>query len=210
LDGLSFDSIDEAKANWLERDLKEGVVLEVVKAMNVDKAPGHDCYSMAFFQVCWVALKEDTMKVFHDFNVRGKFERSLNVTFIILIPKIPGDVDSKNFRPISLVGGIYKIIAKILANRLKIVRDSSKVIFRHDLWCGDMAHKEAFQDLYGITYANDASVAAHFELSVCRTKVPLREKFFAWSAALGKILTMDNFMKQHVIVVDMCYMCKSN
>ena len=41
------------------------------------------------------------MKVFHDFHASGKFERSLNATtFITLIPKIPGDVDSKDFCPI--------------------------------------------------------------------------------------------------------------
>jgi hypothetical protein len=49
------------------------------------------------------------------------FEKSLNVSFIALIPKIPGAISLKDFRPISLVGGIYKIIAKVLANRLKTV-----------------------------------------------------------------------------------------
>jgi hypothetical protein len=32
--------------------------------------------------------------------------------------------------------------------------------------------------------------------------------FFIWSAALGKILSMDNLQKWHVIVVDRCGMCK--
>jgi hypothetical protein len=32
--------------------------------------------------------------------------------------------------------------------------------------------------------------------------------FFAWSVALGKILTIDNLRKSHVIVVDWCCMCK--
>jgi hypothetical protein len=86
--------------------------LEVVKAMNSDKAPGPDGYSMAFFQACWDVLKEDIMKVFHDFHARGKFERSLNATFIALILKIPGAVDFKDFRPISLVSGIYKLLPK--------------------------------------------------------------------------------------------------
>jgi hypothetical protein len=45
---------------------------------------------------------------------------------------------------------------------------------------------------------------------VWRTKAPLRAAFFAWSAALGKILTMDNLRKRHVIVVDRCCMCKRN
>jgi len=45
----------------------------------------------------------------------------LILTFIALIPKSPGAVDPKDFCPISLESGIYKIIAKILANRLKMV-----------------------------------------------------------------------------------------
>jgi hypothetical protein len=41
-------------------------------------------------QACWVVLKEDIMVVFHEFHARGKFKRSLNAMFLILIPKIPG------------------------------------------------------------------------------------------------------------------------
>jgi hypothetical protein len=65
LNGLSFDSIGEVEANWLERVLEEGE-----KAMNSDKASGLDGYSMAFFQAYWEALKEGIMKLFHDFHVR--------------------------------------------------------------------------------------------------------------------------------------------
>ena len=36
----------------------------------------------------------------------------------------------------------------------------------------------------------------------------MREAFLAWSAAIGKILIMDNLRKQHIIVVDLCCMCK--
>jgi hypothetical protein len=92
-----------------------------VKALNGDKAPGSDSYSMAFFQACWDVLKEDIMKVFHDFHARGKFERSLNAMFIALIPKILGMIDFKDFCPISLVSVIYKIIANILTNTLQMV-----------------------------------------------------------------------------------------
>jgi hypothetical protein len=46
--------------------------------------------------------------------------------------------------------------------------------------------------------------------SIWRIKVPLRVAFFTWSAALGKILTMDNLRKRRVIVVDRCCMCKRN
>jgi hypothetical protein len=52
-----FYFTDEAEASWPERDFEEGEVLEVVKAMNSDKAPSLDGFSMAFFQACWIVFK---------------------------------------------------------------------------------------------------------------------------------------------------------
>jgi hypothetical protein len=122
LDDLSFDGILESEARWLERAFEEEEeVRKVVFAMNGDKALGPDGFTMAFFQACWEVLRLDIMEVFSDFHAREVFEKSLNVSFIALIPKIPGAISLKDFRPISLVGGIYKIIAKVLANRLKTV-----------------------------------------------------------------------------------------
>ena len=45
----------------------------------------------------------------------------MNATFISLIPKKYDATEVRDFRPISLIGGVYKIIAKVLANRLKMV-----------------------------------------------------------------------------------------
>ena len=47
----------------------------------------------------------------------------LNATFIALIPKKNDASNIRDFRPISLVGSLYKILAKVLANRLKVVLD---------------------------------------------------------------------------------------
>lgn len=58
------------------------------------------------------------MKVFLEFHQRGKFDKSLNATFITLILRKWGLL-RLDFRPISLTSGIYKIIAKVLVNRLK-------------------------------------------------------------------------------------------
>jgi hypothetical protein len=62
------------------------------------------------------------MNVFQKFHLRGKFEKSLNATFISLTPKKVGVVNIKDFHPISLLGGVYKIISKVLANKLKRFR----------------------------------------------------------------------------------------
>jgi hypothetical protein len=61
------------------------------------------------------------MVVFKEFHSRGKFEKSINATFVYLILKKAGAVDSKDFRPISLVGDVYIIISKVLGNTLKSI-----------------------------------------------------------------------------------------
>jgi hypothetical protein len=68
-------------------------------------------------------IKADIMVVFAEFHDQGKFEKSLNATFTPLIPKTHGAAEIKDFHPISLVGGVYKIIAKVLANRMRRVMD---------------------------------------------------------------------------------------
>jgi hypothetical protein len=123
LDNLAFDTLDAVESSSLELPFEENEVFEVIKGMNRDKAPGPDGFSLAFFQDCWDVIKSDLMGVFQDFYTHSKFVKSINATFLALIPKKAGATDLKDFRPISLVSGLYKIIAKVLANRLSKVVD---------------------------------------------------------------------------------------
>ena len=52
------------------------------------------------------------------------FERSLNASFLTIILKKGNAVNIKDFRPISLVGSVYKLLSKVLANRLRAVLDN--------------------------------------------------------------------------------------
>ena len=54
-----------------------------------------------------------------EFHQRGKLNREINATLLCLIPRVLNPIDLKDFRPISLVGCIYKLLSKILANRLR-------------------------------------------------------------------------------------------
>ena len=56
-----------------------------------------------------------------DFLNNGNMLPEINHTNIVLIPKIRNPVKMSDFRPISLCNVIYKIISKVLANRLKQV-----------------------------------------------------------------------------------------
>ncbi|WJZ96215.1 hypothetical protein VitviT2T_014922 [Vitis vinifera] len=63
----------------------------------------------------------DILGLFREFYLHGTFQRSFNSTFLMLIPKKELVEDLRDFRPISLVGSVYKLLAKALANRLKLV-----------------------------------------------------------------------------------------
>ena len=47
----------------------------------------------------------------------------------MLIPKKEGAEDLRDFRSISLVGSVYKLLAKVLANRLKLVMGGGDFLF---------------------------------------------------------------------------------
>ena len=121
LDEVVFSSISEEDATWLDRPFDEDEVFGVVNEFKEDKAPGPDGFTMAFFQPCWSIVKTDVMHVFHVFHAHAVFEKSLNATFLALIPKKFDAMDVQDFHPISLVGGMYKIVAKVLANRMRRV-----------------------------------------------------------------------------------------
>ena len=66
-------------------------------------------------------MKANVMCFFKEFYENGKFVKSLNATFMVLIPKKTGAEALGDFRPITLVGSLYKWLTKVLANRLKKV-----------------------------------------------------------------------------------------
>ena len=107
----------------MERSFEKDEILSVVRDMEGDKAPGLDGFSMAFFHHYWSVVERDVLAIFKEFYKHCKFEKSLNATFIALIPKKNDASNIRDFRSISLVGSLYKILAKVLANRLKVVLD---------------------------------------------------------------------------------------
>lgn len=85
------------------------------------RTPGPDGYIMAFYQHCWDLVKGDLMKVFSEFFESGIINGITNETYICLIPKKQEAVRVKDFRPISLITSLYKILDKVLSTRLKRV-----------------------------------------------------------------------------------------
>ena len=96
---------------------------EEVKAalfmMHPEKTPGPDGMTALFYQQSWSIIKEDVVNMFNNFLTSGVFEDKLNMMNICLIPKTVRPIRMTELRPISLCNVGYKIISKVLCQRLK-------------------------------------------------------------------------------------------
>lgn len=87
--------------------------------MNPDKSPGPDGMIAGFYQQHWETIKEGVISHVKLCFDQSYLFRNINHTHTCLIPKIENHVTIKDFMPISLANVSYKLISKILAERLK-------------------------------------------------------------------------------------------
>ena len=120
---LSYDTISDEDASNLLKEFSEEEVWKAISNLGKEKAPAPDGFNIAFFQHRWSIVKGEVVGLFSEFHSRVVFEKSLNATFISLILKVVGTNDINKFRPISLVGSVYKILAKVMASRLRPIVD---------------------------------------------------------------------------------------
>ena len=90
-----------------------------VTQMLPDKAPGPDGLNPGFYQHFWNLLGPEVFQTATGWLESLSFPPNLNDTLLCLIPKCNDPQSMKDLRPISLCNVIYKIIAKVLANRMK-------------------------------------------------------------------------------------------
>jgi hypothetical protein len=93
----------------------------VVRQMPIDKAPGPDGFNGLFFKKCWHIIKEDVYQLCNDFFSGNISLQAINSSFITLIPKNSNPVTPNDFRPISLLNSILKLITKLMADRLQTI-----------------------------------------------------------------------------------------
>jgi len=116
-------------------------------------------------------MKDDFMRFIVEFHRNGRLTKVVNSTFIALIPKVSNPQHFNEFRPISLVRCMYKVQAKVLANRLRGVLGS--VISN-----SQSAFVKGKQILDGILIVNEAvDEARRFNKELLMFKVDLEKAY---------------------------------
>jgi hypothetical protein len=121
VDNLAFKQLNLIDCGSLTRLFLKAKVNDVVWNCDSFKSLGPDGVNFGFFKDFCMELKGEVMRFMSEFHHNGKLTKGINSTLIAFIPKVDSPQCLNDFRPISLVGCLYKILAKVLANRLRMV-----------------------------------------------------------------------------------------
>ncbi|GJX55137.1 RNA-directed DNA polymerase, eukaryota, partial [Tanacetum coccineum] len=123
LDMVFPHKLSPEQAQDLERVFVKEEIKEAVWDYGLDKSLGPDGFTFGFYRRFWNLIEGDVVEAVNHFFNNGFRHSGGNSSFIALILKFQGAKMVKDYRPISLIGSLYKIITKLLANRLVTVID---------------------------------------------------------------------------------------
>ena len=86
-----------------------------------DKVSGPDGFTKEFYIAAWKVIGQDFITAIQSFFLFGFLPSGINATILSLIPKTENAEKMKDFRPIACCNLLYKVISKVLANRLKVI-----------------------------------------------------------------------------------------
>lgn len=110
--------INEEINNMLTMLPSPSEIYKAVMAMNKNDAPWPDGFGGIFYQTYWDIVKKDVINAVLEFFTKDWLLPNFNCNSIVLIPKVPDAVIVGQYRPIALANFKFKIISKILADRL--------------------------------------------------------------------------------------------
>lgn len=116
--------VSDEQNDFLTGDFTFEEFTAAIKEMHPDKASGPDGLNPAFYQNFWSVMCQEIFKQCKIWLQTRTFPDELNSTNVVLLPKKENATSMKDLSPIALCNVLYKIIAKVLTNRLKLILPS--------------------------------------------------------------------------------------
>lgn len=120
LEGISFKSLSHDENTWLCAPFTTDEIKETIWSCDGDKSSGPDGFNFTFKKF-WTTIKVEISLLIEEFFNNSVLLCGICSSFIALIPKRDNPQRINDYRPISLIGSIHKLIPKMLAARIKKV-----------------------------------------------------------------------------------------
>ncbi|KAJ9536532.1 hypothetical protein OSB04_un000284 [Centaurea solstitialis] len=117
--GFFQTTLDFSDSLYMIRPITDEEIKWAMFHIGNDKAPGSDGFTSKFFKSAWSVVGSDVQVAIHNFFYSGRLTKELNHTLLCFIPKVPNATRVTDFRPISCCNVLYKVISKIIAERMK-------------------------------------------------------------------------------------------
>ncbi|KAG7551859.1 Endonuclease/exonuclease/phosphatase superfamily [Arabidopsis thaliana x Arabidopsis arenosa] len=108
------DQVRSFEAEFTKEEIKAAFF-----SLPKNKASGPDGYPVEFFTNSWSVVGAEVISAVSEFFTSGKLLKQWNATTLVLIPKVQNATKVSDFRPISCLNTVYKVISKLLASRLQ-------------------------------------------------------------------------------------------
>lgn len=115
----AFPRLSAAQWDDINHEIAKEEVTEAIMVIWPVKAPGPDGLHALFYQKNWNIIKEQVHCLVENFFQTGSLPMGLNDTNLVIIPKVQTPERVTQFRPIRLCNVAYKIVTKVMTNRLK-------------------------------------------------------------------------------------------
>jgi len=126
VDEIILSLVSDTENQMLMRFPLHDEIKAAVFDLNADGALGPDGFGAHFYQTFWDVVGMDVVKSVQDFSLHGEVPPNINSNMIVLIPKISRARSMGDYRPIALANFQFKIITKIVADRLACI--TSRII----------------------------------------------------------------------------------
>ncbi|XP_039130816.1 uncharacterized protein LOC120267185 [Dioscorea cayenensis subsp. rotundata] len=113
--------LSDMDCDFLIREVTREEVRLSVFELPLGKCPGPDAFNAEFYRFFWADIEDSLFEAVNFFFTNSIMPNSWGKSYIALIPKKDSPMSVTDYRPISLCNVCFKIISKILANRLKLV-----------------------------------------------------------------------------------------